>query len=58
LGASYDKTVALLEKYAAKKGDSECLPEEDEENQNTNQIVECTGDAQNEITSPIVTINT
>ncbi len=58
LGASYDKTVALLDKYATKKWDDECLPEEDEENQNTNQIVECTGDEQSEITSPIVTINT
>ena len=58
LGASYDKTVALLDKYATKKWDDGCLPEEDEENQNTNQIVECTGDEQSEITSPIVTINT
>ena len=46
LGADYDKTVALLEKYANKKGDDECLPEDDKINQNTNPIVECTGDDQ------------
>ena len=42
--ANYDKTVALLDKYATKKWDDECLPEEDEETKNTNQIVECTDD--------------
>ena len=42
LGADYDKTVSLLEKYAPKKDDSECLPEDDKENQNTNPIVDCT----------------
>ena len=47
LGASYDKTVALLEKYSHKIGDDSCQPEEDENNQNTNPIVECTGDDQN-----------
>ena len=46
LGASYDKTVALLDKYATKK-DSECLPDENEQNQNTNQIVECTDEESN-----------
>ena len=56
LGASYDKTVALLEKYAHKIGDDSCQPNEDENNQNTNPIVECTGDNQN--TSPVITINT
>ena len=56
LGANYDKTVALLEKYATKKWDDECLPEDDEKNQNTNPIVECTGDDQS--TSPIPMINT
>lgn len=40
--ADYDKTVALLEKYASKKGDSECLPEEDKEIKNTNPVVDCT----------------
>ena len=43
LWASYDKTVALLDKYATKK-DSECLPEEDEETKNSNPIVDCTDD--------------
>ena len=56
LGASYDKTVALLEKYTHKIGDDSCQPEEDEVNQNTNPIVECTGD--NQDTIPIVTTNT
>jgi len=56
LGASYDKTVALLEKYSHKIGDDSCQPEEDDNNQNTNPIVECTGDNQN--TAPIVATNT
>lgn len=56
VGASYDKTVALLEKYSHKIGDDSCQPEEDNINQNTNPIVECTGDNQN--TSPVVTTNT
>ena len=56
LGANYNKTVALLDKYATKKWDDECLPEDDEKNQNTNPIVECTGDNQN--TSPFVDMNT
>jgi hypothetical protein len=56
LGASYDKTVALLEKYTHKIGDDSCQPEEDKINQNTNPIVECTGDDQS--TSPIPTVNT
>ena len=56
LGASYDKTVALLEKYTHKIGDDSCQPEEDKINQNTNPIVECSGDNQN--TSPIPTVNT
>ncbi len=43
LGANYEKTVALLDKYATKK-DSECLPEEDEETKNSNPIVDCTDD--------------
>ena len=42
--ASYDKTVALLDKYATKKWQDECLPEEDEQNENTNPIVDCTDD--------------
>jgi len=46
LGASYDKTVALLEKYTHKIWDDSCQPEEDEVNLNTNPIVECTGDDQ------------
>ena len=46
LWANYDKTVALLEKYAPKVWDDSCLPEEDEVNQNANPIVECTGDNQ------------
>ena len=58
VGASYDKTVALLEKYSHKIGDNSCQPEEDEVNQNTNPIVECTGDDQNQNTSPIVETNT
>ena len=41
LGANYEKTVALLDKYATKKWDDECLPEEIEETK-TNPIVECT----------------
>ena len=44
LGANYDKTVALLNKYATKKWDDECLPEEIEETENANPIVECTDD--------------
>ena len=39
--ANYDKTVNLLEKYATKKGDEECLPEEIEDEQNTNLVIEC-----------------
>ncbi len=39
--ANYDKTVNLLEKYATKKGDEECLPDEIEEEQNTNIVIEC-----------------
>lgn len=39
--ANYDKTVKLLEKYATKKGDEECLPDEIEEEQNTNIVIEC-----------------
>ena len=58
LGASYDKTVALLEKYTHKIGDDSCQPEEDEVNQNTNPIVECSGDDQSQNTSPVVTTNT
>ena len=46
LGANYDKTVELLEKYATKVWDESCLPEEDKVNQNANPIVECTGDNQ------------
>lgn len=42
--ASYDKTVALLDKYATKKWVDECLPEKDEETENTNPIVDCTDD--------------
>ena len=58
LGASYDKTVALLDKYATKKGDDSCLPEEDEETKNSNPIVDCTDDentGNNQNTSPIIT---
>ena len=58
VGASYDKTVALLEKYSHKIGDDSCQPEEDEVNQNTNPIVECTGDDQSQNTSPVVATNT
>ena len=57
LWASYDKTVALLDKYATKKWDSECLPEEDEETKNSNPIVDCTDDKKQN-TSPILTTNT
>lgn len=59
LGANYDKTVALLEKYSHKIGDDSCQPKEDEVNQNTNPIVECTGDNKNknQNTSPVI-INT
>ncbi len=39
--ANYDKTVNLLEKYATKKGEDECLPDEIEEEQNTNIVIEC-----------------
>ena len=42
LWANYDKTVDLLDKYAAKKDDSECLPEDNKEEENTNPIVDCT----------------
>ena len=56
LGASYEKTVALLEKCSHKIGDDSCQPEDDKVNQNTNPIVECTGD--NQSTSPIPTVNT
>lgn len=55
LGASYDKTVALLEKYSHKIGDDDCQPEDDELNQNTNPIVECTGDDNNQIVSLVET---
>ena len=55
LWASYDKTVALLEKYSHKIGDDSCQPEEDELNQNTNPIVECTGDENNQIVNPVET---
>ena len=58
LGASYDKTVALLDKYATKKDNSECLPEEDEETKNSNPIVDCTDDentGNNQNISPIIT---
>ena len=58
LGASYDKTVALLEKYTHKIGDDSCQPEEDEINQNTNPIVECTGNDKNQDVSPVVPTNT
>jgi len=58
LGASYDKTVALLEKYTHKIGDDSCQPEDDKINQNTNPIVECTGDNQNQNVSPVVSTNT
>lgn len=70
LWASYDKTVALLDKYATKKWDSECLPEEDEENKNSNPIVDCTDEENtgnnensnnnenNQNTSPIPTVST
>ena len=58
LGASYDKTVALLEKYTHKIGDDSCQPEEDEVNQNTNPIVECTGDDKNQDVSPVVPTST
>jgi len=39
--ANYEKTVNLLEKYATKKGDDECLPDELEDEQNTNLVIEC-----------------
>jgi len=39
--ANYDKTVNLLEKYATKKWDDECLPDEIEDEQNTNLVIEC-----------------
>ena len=58
LWASYDKTVALLDKYATKKGDDSCLPEEDEETKNSNPIVDCTDDentGNNQNISPIIT---
>ena len=55
LWASYDKTVALLEKYSHKIGDDTCQPEEGKDNQNTNPIVECTGDNQKVETGNIVT---
>ncbi len=58
LGASYDKTVALLEKYTHKIGDDSCQPEDDKINQNTNPIVECTGDDQKQNISPVVSTNT
>jgi len=58
LGASYDKTVALLEKYTHKIGDDSCQPEDDKINQNTNPIVECTGDDKNQNVSPVVQTNT
>ena len=58
LGASYEKTVALLEKYTHKIGDDSCQPEDDKINQNTNPIVECTGDDQNQNISPVVSTNT
>ena len=42
MGANYDKTVDLLEKYAIKKGDnSECIPETDKVTPNLNPIVDC-----------------
>ena len=47
LWANYDKTVDLLDKYANKKNDSDCLPEEDEQTKNTNPIVDCTDDINN-----------
>ena len=55
LGASYDKTVALLEKYSHKIGDDSCQPDEDEVNQNTNPIVECMGDNQTIETGNVIT---
>lgn len=55
LWASYDKTVALLEKYSHKIGDDSCQPDEDENNQNTNPIVECTGDNQTIETGNVIT---
>ena len=58
VGASYEKTVKLLEKYTHKIGDDSCQPEEDEVNQNTNPIVECTGDDKNQNVSPVVSITT
>ena len=58
LWASYDKTVALLEKYATKKADNECLPEEDKTQENTNPIVDCTEEENSQNTSPIVSENT
>lgn len=54
LWANYDKTVALLDKYATKKGDDECLPEDDKTQQNTNPIVDCTDDEKSQNTSPII----
>ncbi|MBQ7074492.1 hypothetical protein IJM86_05620 [bacterium] len=43
MGANYDKTVDLLEKYAIKKGEnSECTPETDQVTPNLNPIVDCT----------------
>ena len=55
LWASYDKTVALLEKYSHKIGDDNCQPEEDEVNQNINPIVECTWDNQEIETGNVIT---
>lgn len=44
--ANYDKTVDLLEKYAPKKWDDECLPEEREEEKNSNLIIDCTDETE------------
>ena len=63
LWASYDKTVALLDKYATKKTEeADCLPEEnknDDQNsqkhENTNLLLDCTDEESNQNTSPIIT---
>lgn len=46
--ANYDKTLNLLEKYATKKGDDGCLPDEIEDEQNTNLVIECNEEASEE----------
>jgi hypothetical protein len=37
-----------LEKYATKKGDDGCLPDEIEDEQNTNLVIECNEEASEE----------